>query len=98
MSVERIYVDPMAIEELRSNLEKAGEEYKSQLARLTNLMNEITKGDIQGPMADDLLKKFEEKRNDFNSLATAISDAEQNMGIKGTDFDKMVENFKENAR
>ena len=74
MSVERIYVDPMAVEELRSNLEKAGEEYKSQLARLTNLMNEITKGDIQGPMADDLLKKFEEKRNDFNSLATAISD------------------------
>ncbi len=95
---ERIHVNPDAVEELRSGLQSAGEEYKTNLAKLTNLIAEITNGDIEGPMATDLRDKFEEKRSDFDSLTEAINKAEEAMGIKGQDYDKMLEDFKENAK
>ena len=50
----RIHVEESALNDLRNALETAGEDYKSNLARLQNLINEITSGDIQGDPAKDL--------------------------------------------
>ena len=49
-----IHVDEEALKTLKNALETAGQEYKSNLARLTNLIEEITSGDIQGDPANDL--------------------------------------------
>ena len=49
-----IHVDEAALNSLKNALSTAGERYKSNLARLTNLIGEITKGDIQGDPANDL--------------------------------------------
>ena len=93
----RIHVEEDALAELKQSLETAGEEYKSLLGRLTNLMEEITKGDIQGDLADDLLLKFKEKEEDFKSLTQSINRAEEQMGIKGRDFNNLVSELEEDT-
>lgn len=95
---ERIHVEEEALAELKQALETAGENYKSEFARLTNLMDEITSGDIQGDPADDLLAKFRTKEEDFKSLATAIDQAQEYAGVKGTNFTDMITEFKERAK
>ena len=94
----RIHVEEEGLVELRRALETAGEEYKLQLARLTNLIEEITIGDIQGDLADDLLMNFKAKEEDFKSLARTIEEVEEKIGIKGQDFTTMVEGLKEEAK
>ena len=56
-----IHVDEAALADLRDALATAGEDYKSDLARLTALIQEITSGDIQGDPANDLLAKYNAK-------------------------------------
>lgn len=79
---------------LRSALETAGESYKSNLARLQNLINEITGGDIQGDLATDLLNKFRAKEATFRNLATTIDEAEEYMGMKKQKFGTMIGDVK----
>ena len=90
----RIHVEEEGLADLRNALETAGEEYKEQLARLTNLIEEITKGDIQGDVADDLLEKFRAKEDDFKSLQRVIDEVEEKVGAKGKDFTQMIEDLK----
>ena len=94
----RIHVEEEGLVELRNALGTAGEEYKELLARLTNLMEEITRGDIQGDVADDLLEKFRAKEDDFKKLQQVIDDVEEKVGIKGKDFTSMIEGLKEIAK
>ncbi len=90
----RIHVEEEGLVELRNALETAGEEYKENLARLTNLIEEITRGDIQGDVADDLLEKFRAKEDDFKSLQRVIDEVEEKVGAKGKDFTTMIEDLK----
>ncbi len=94
----RIHVEEEALVELRSALENAGEKYKENLAKLTNLIEEITNGDIQGDPATDLLNKYNEKKDAFNALADSIDDAENYAGAKGKTFTTMVDELKERAK
>ena len=94
----RIHVEEEAIAELRSALENAGESYKENLARLTNLIGEITSGDIEGDPATDLLNKYNEKEEAFNALAEEIDKAENYTGAKGRGFTEMVDELKEQAK
>ena len=94
----RIHVEEESLEALKNALETAGEEYKQNLARLSNLMDEITSGDIQGDAATDLLNKFNDKKDAFNSLAEEIDKAGQYVGAKGTDFTNMISDLKNNLR
>ncbi len=94
----RIHVEEEGLVELRNALATAGEEYKENLARLTNLIEEITRGDIQGDPADDLLEKFRAKEDDFNSLQRVIDDVEEKVGVKGKDFTTMIEGLKDIAK
>ena len=86
----RIHVEESALNDLRNALETAGEDYKNKLARLQNLINEITSGDIQGDPAKDLLAKFQAKENVFKGLAQTIDDAEEYMGMQKTKFTSLI--------
>ena len=88
-----IHVDEAALADLRDALATAGEDYKSDLARLTALIQEITSGDIQGDPANDLLAKYNAKEDTFKRLADTIDEAQEYMGIQSTKFDSMISNL-----
>ena len=94
----RVHVEQEALESLKNCLATAGEQYKANLAKLTSLIEEITKGDIQGDPANDLLNKFNSKQSDFNSVAEEIDKAEEYSGVKGRDFATMISDLKNNFR
>ena len=89
-----IKVDEAAINSLKNAIGTAGQEYKSNLARLNNLIEEITSGDIQGDPANDLLAKFRAKESQFRT----IEEAEAYMGIKGNKFDSTISELKAGMR
>lgn len=85
-----IHVDEAALADLRDALSTAGEEYKSDLSRLTALIQEITSGDIQGDPANDLLAKYNAKEETFKKLANTIDEAQEYMGIQTQKFGSMI--------
>lgn len=85
-----IHVDEESLSRLKTSLSTAGESYKRDLARLENLIQEITSGDIMGDPATDLLNKFETKRDVFNNLAKTIDEAEEYTGVQSTKFTNMI--------
>lgn len=88
-----IHVDEAALTDLRDALATAGEDYKSNLARLTALIQEITSGDIQGDPANDLLAKYNAKEETFKKLAQTIDEAQEYMGIQTQKFGSMISNL-----
>ena len=89
-----INVSEDALNTLRHALETAGQDYKDSLARLTNLIQEITSGDIQGDPATDLLNKFNAKQETLNNITKTIEQAEQYMGMQTTKFTSMIGDLK----
>ena len=94
MAGGQIHVDEAALTDLRDALATAGEDYKSDLARLTALIQEITSGDIQGDPANDLLQKYQAKQDTFNKLTQTIEEAEGYMGLQTTKFGNMIGDLK----
>lgn len=94
----QIHVDENALKALKNALEGAGENYKRNLTRLQNLMNEITSGDIQGDPATDLLNKFQAKESMFKGIASTIDEAEEYMGIQTTKFTTMISDLSSSMR
>ena len=89
-----IHVEEEALNALKNALATAGEEYKSSVSRLTNLINQITSGDIQGDPATDLLQKFQAKEETLNKLAETIDEAEGYLGMQTTSFTNMIGDLK----
>ena len=89
-----IHVDEAALNDLKNAMQTAGEGYKKNLAKLTNLVEEITSGDIQGDPAQDLLQKFQAKEDTFKKLADTIDEAEGYMGMQTTKFTGMIGDLK----
>lgn len=89
-----IHVDEAALNSLKQALGTAGERYKSNLARLTNLIEEITRGDIQGDPANDLLTKFQAKQEILNKITETIEEAESYTGTQTTKFTSMIGDLK----
>lgn len=85
-----IWVDEESLNKLKNALENAGVDYKNNLTKLENLINEITSGDIQGDPADDLLKKYQEKKEMFEGLRRTIDDAGQYVGAQTGKFNDMI--------
>ena len=85
-----IWVDEESLNKLKNALENAGVDYKNNLTKLENLINEITSGDIQGDPADDLLKKYQEKKEMFEGLRKTIDDAGQYVGAQTGKFNDMI--------
>ena len=88
-----IHVEEAALNALKDALMTSGEDYKSNLARLTALIQEITSGDIQGDPANDLLAKFNAKEETFKKLAQTIDEAQEYMGLQTTKFGSMIGNL-----
>lgn len=93
-----IHVEEAALNDLKNSLATAGEEYKSNLSRLTNLISEITSGDIQGDPANDLLAKFQAKETQLKKLAETIDEAEGYMGMQTTSFGNMLSDLKSSMK
>ena len=93
-----IHVDEAALNSLKDALQTAGQDYKNSLARLTNLIEEITSGDIQGDPATDLLNKYQAKQDTFNALTQTIEEAENYMGMQTTKFGSMIGDLKSGMR
>ena len=89
-----IHVDEAALNSLRQALETAGQDYKSKLARLTSLIEEITSGDIQGDPAEDLLAKYQAKEDTFKNITKTIEEAEGYMGMQTTKFGSMIDELR----
>ena len=89
-----INVDEAALNSLKNALQTAGQEYKTSLAKLTNLVEEVTSGDIQGDPATDLLNKFQAKEDTFKGLTNTIEEAEGYMGLQTTKFGNMIGDLK----
>lgn len=89
-----IHVEEGALNDLKNAIATAGESYKSNLVKLTNLMSEITSGDIQGDLAVDLLNKFQDKEAIFNGLANTIDEAADYMGMQTTKFGSLLSETK----
>lgn len=89
-----IHVDEQALNDLKNALATAGESYKKNLTRLTNLISEITSGDIQGDPANDLLQKYQAKEDVLNKIAQTIDEAESYMGMQTTKFTNMIGDLK----
>lgn len=89
-----IHVDEAALNDLKNALGNAGESYKQNLARLTNLISEITSGDIQGDLAIDLKNKFEAKQSTLNALANTIDEAAEYAGMQTTKFGTLIQETK----
>ena len=89
-----IHVDEESLNTLKNALTEAGESYKSNVVRLTSLINEITSGDIQGDPATDLLQKYQAKEDTLRKLGETIDEAEGYLGIKGRSFTGMMGDLK----
>lgn len=92
--MSQIHVEESALNDLKKALEEAGQRYKQNLAKLTNLIEEITSGDIQGDPANDLLAKYQAKQDIFNKLTQTIEEAEGYMGMQTTKFGTMIGDLK----
>lgn len=81
------------LKKLRDSLETSGQEYKTNLARLTNLIGEITSGDIQGNPADDLLARYREKEDVFKRIALILEQAEDYARQQEVNFTRTIDNL-----
>lgn len=85
-----IHVDEAALSDLRNALETAGKDYQRDYTRLKNLISEITRGDIQGDPANDLLNKFQAKEETFERISSTIDDAFEYMDIQKSSFTTLI--------
>ena len=94
----QINVSEEGLEALKKALAQYGEEYKNNLKRLSNVIEEITNGDIQGEPATQLRNKFEDKKENFAQMAKTIDEAEEYMGMQHTKFNDTLSSFSSNMR
>ena len=98
MSDQVIHVDEAALSSLKNAVETAGKDYKEKLARLSNLIDEITAGDIEGDPAQQLRDKFIQKEQTFRNITATLEDAEEYMGIQSNKFDTLISDLKSGMR
>lgn len=94
----QIHVDEEALATLKEALLTAGNDYKENLTKLQNLIDDITRGDIQGDPATELLAKFQEKSENFRGVQNSIDEAADAMGIKLSDFTSKMGELKAGMR
>ena len=91
--MNNVHVEQGGLDKLGEVLATAGSDYKEKLGKLKNLMNEITNGDIKGTPAKQLLDKFNEKEDTFNSLQTTLDKLETYIQLENTKFGTSMSNI-----
>lgn len=82
----RIHVEEGALVDLKTNFGTAGENYKVNYNKLTNLISEITSGHIKGNPANELLQKYEEKKEAFEKVFEMISSTQEYLNKRTEQF------------
>ena len=86
------------IASLKEALATAGEEYKDNYARLESLIQEITNGDIKGNAADELVKKFNDKKDMLDTIQNSIDEANAYIEGKEQRFRSMMSGLMDNMK
>ncbi len=84
-------VDEKDMRNLRDKLEVACRFYKQNYEKLTDLIENIRNGVFSGTAADDFVKKYEAKKDIFDAVYKAVSDAESYMGNQINSFQNTME-------
>ena len=94
----RVHVEESALTNLKNAFNTAGESYKANFDKLTNLISEITSGHIQGDPADKLLQKYEEKKEAFQKVYEMINSTQEYTNARTeqfiNDIDSLMGNMK----
>ena len=96
--MEQIKGSQEALEQVTKELEAAAADYKANYAKLQNLMGEITSGNIQGDLADDLLAKFEAKDDSFKAIQQSLDTAFDKMKMQTRDFINVMSDTQQGMR
>jgi len=94
----RISVSDEELQNIINSLEEAANDYTTNLSKLTDLINQITSGDIKGDVADDFKAKYEAKRDTFNELKKTIEEAQSYMQDEKKEFNRAVSDTKAGMR
>ena len=86
----RVHVEEAALRELKEVMKDSGDEYLNNLTRLDNIINQITRGDITGDIADEIKRKYEAKKVQFDNLKRTINEADEYLGIKRNKYEKTL--------
>ena len=82
----RVHVEEESLNDLKNSFSTAGESYKENYTKLTNLISEITSGNIQGDPATELLQKFEEKKEAFEKINEMINSTQEYLSGRTEQF------------
>lgn len=93
-----IHVEEDALIQLKSAFLNAGQEYKQNLAKLENLINQIVSGDFQGDAANQFVDKYREKEETFKKILETLEAAEDKMGLQTTKFGTMMGELRSGMR
>lgn len=98
MSGPIIHVDEGALNDLKNAFLNAGVDYKTNVAKMEHLVNQIVSGDFQGEAADLFLQKYQEKQDTFKGIIKTLEAAEDKMGLKTTKFNDMMSDIQTNTK
>ncbi len=90
-----IQADSQAFNTVANALQTASDEYRTNLARLTSLIEQITRGDFRGTAAETFKQKFESKQDTFNNLKKTLDEIEHYMEDQNTKFNTTVSNVQD---
>lgn len=82
----RVHIEETALVNLKNEFGTAGESYKNNYVKLTNLISEITSGHIQGDPANELLQKYEEKKEAFEKVYEMINSTQEYVNGRTNQF------------
>lgn len=94
----RVHVEEEALVNLKNEFGTAGENYKANYNRLTNLIKEITSGHIQGDAANELLQKYEEKQEYFQKIYEVINSTQDYTNTRTEQFVNDMDSLMRNMR
>lgn len=94
----RVHVEEAALVDLKNNFGTAGESYKANYIKLTNLISEITSGHIQGDPANELLQKYEEKKEAFEKVYEMINSTQEYVNGRTEQFVNDVDSLMKNMK
>ena len=94
----RVHVEEEELDNLKNDFGTAGEIYKANYNKLTDLINEITSGHIQGNPATELLNKYEEKKEAFEKIYEMINSTQEYVNGRTEQFVDDIDSLMKNMR
>ena len=87
-----------SLDQLRKNFVETAESYIVNYNKLSGLMDAITRGDITGGIATEILNKYESKKDIFDKLKAELEKAVESSEKQITLFNNMYSNVEANIR